>query len=219
MIDFKLSRILVPNSKIMLLGAHSDDIEIGCGGTVLKLADACPDLDVTWIVFSAIGPRYREAERSAELFLKCVKNKKIVIKKYRDGFFPYDGAMIKGYFEEIKKSVSPDLIFTHHRHDLHQDHRLISELTWNTFRNNLVLEYEIHKYDGDLRSPNIFMPLSEEYCQKKIEHIISVFKSQENKSWFGEEAFKAIMRLRSVEANSVTAYAEAFYCRKLVLGF
>lgn len=202
--------------KVLCLGAHSDDIEIGCGGTILRLIDEIPQLQVYWVVFSANGDREEEAKKSAELFLADVTEKKVVTKNFRDGFFPYNGAQIKDYFEELKSQISPDLIFTHYRNDRHQDHRLIEELTWNTFRNHLILEYEIPKYDGDLGRPNYFVRLNEEIATKKIDYLHKVFATQRGKYWFNEDLFKALMNLRGVEARSSSNYAEGFYAYKLV---
>jgi LmbE family N-acetylglucosaminyl deacetylase len=203
--------------KILLLGAHSDDIEIGCGGTILRLAQENPEVGIDWIVFSAKGDRNGEAWSSANAFLSTVKHKRIIIQEFRDGFFPYSGGEIKDYFEQMKLNISPDLIFTHYRHDLHQDHRIISDLTWNTFRNHLILEYEIPKFDGDLGSPNFFVPLDHVTCQTKIGYLLDHFKTQENKDWFTEETFSSILRLRGIESKAPDKYAEAFYCRKMVL--
>jgi LmbE family N-acetylglucosaminyl deacetylase len=202
---------------ILCLGAHSDDIEIGCGGTILRLLQETPDLCFTWIVFGAGGRRAEEARASASTFLEAVREKRIVVLNFRDGFFPYTGADIKDYFEQLKQEVSPDLIFTHYRHDLHQDHRLICDLTWNTFRDHLILEYEIPKYDGDAGSPNFFVHLDQEICQRKVNAILEHFRTQENKDWFTEETFHALLRLRGIESKAPEKYAEAFYGRKLVL--
>jgi LmbE family N-acetylglucosaminyl deacetylase len=202
--------------QVLCLGAHSDDIEIGCGGTLLKLIEMYPDLSVCWIVFGATGEREKEAIKSAENFLSSVNRKEIVIKGFKDGFFPYIGAEIKVYFEELKQEVNPDLILTHYRQDLHQDHRIISELTRNTFRNHLIWEYEIPKYDGDLGSPNLFVHLSKSICQQKIQHLMSHFRTQSNKQWFTEETFTAILRIRGIESNATEQYAEGFYCYKTV---
>jgi LmbE family N-acetylglucosaminyl deacetylase len=206
--------------KILCLGAHSDDIEIGAGGTVLQLVSTNPDLEFLWVVFSAGGSaREREARRSAALFLEGAKQQEVIVKDFRDGFFPYDGGRIKEFFEELKKRISPDLIFTHYRDDRHQDHRAICDLTWNTWRNHLILEYEIPKYDGDLGSPNWFVPLRREICNRKIKHICDVFQTQSNKAWLTEDTFQALLRLRGVECAAPRGYAEAFYCRKLVCDF
>lgn len=203
--------------KVLFLGAHSDDIEIGCGGTIIRLTEKYTNLDITWIVFGACSTRANEAQSSAEAFLGKVKNKLIVVKGFRDGFFPYIGADIKDYFEQLKGELSPDLIFTHYRHDLHQDHRLINELTCNTFRDHLILEYEIPKYDGDFGSPNVFVHLDETVSKTKIDTILDHFETQRDRRWFTAETFLATLRLRGIESNSPGKYAEAFYVRKLVL--
>ncbi|MGA9800308.1 MAG: PIG-L deacetylase family protein [Terriglobales bacterium] len=205
--------------QVLCLGAHSDDIEIGCGGTILQLLSGYSNVDVRWIVFSSNPEREREARDSAELFLKKAKRKKVIVKTFRDGFFPYDGAQIKESLEGMKKDqkLDPDLIFTHYRDDRHQDHRVISDLTWNTFRRHLILEYEIPKYDGDMGSPNWFVPLKPKVCQRKIKYICEMFKTQQVKGWLTEDTFLAIMRLRGVECQAADKYAEAFYCRKLTL--
>jgi len=203
--------------KVLCLGAHCDDIEIGCGGAILKLIENCPDIEFYWVVFSANQQRAREASESAGIFLRHAKEKKIIIKNFRDSFFPYIGLEIKEYFEQLKQEFSPDLIFTHYRNDLHQDHRLISELTWNTFRDHLILEYEIPKYDGDLGCPNFFVHLNETTCRRKIKYILDSFKTQTENQWFSEQTFLAILRLRGIESNAPDEYAEAFYCRKMVL--
>src|SRR6266851_3144891 len=199
--------------KVLCLGSHSDDVEIGCGGTILRLLSVNHNLEVVWVVFSSSKEREREAHNSAELFLEHAKQKEIIVNDFRDGFFPFEGARIKDLFEDLK-SVSPDLIFTHSRNDAHQDHRLIADLTWNTFRNHLILEYEIPKYDGDLGQPNFFVPLEEDTYQKKTRILIESFRSQGQKQWFDEQTFLAILRLRGMEANSQTRFAEAYYCRK-----
>jgi LmbE family N-acetylglucosaminyl deacetylase len=218
MLSLALDRARDAPLRVLCLGAHGDDIEIGCGGTLLRLLNEYPRLDMQWIVFGAHDQRIEEAYASAEEFLKPVGKKKIVVKDFKDGFFPYAGAAIKLYFEQLKEQVSPDIIFTHFRHDLHQDHRLLCELTWNTFRNHLILEYEIPKYDGDLGAPNFFVHLDEQICRRKIAHILRHFKSQESREWFTEDTFLSILRLRGVESRSPYKYAEAFYCRKIVWG-
>src|SRR5713101_8162569 len=187
--------------KVLCLGAHSDDIEIGCGGTILQLLSSDANVDVSWVVFSSGREREQEARASAALFLKQAKRQKVIVKKFRDGFFPYEGTKIKEFFETIKGEVNPDLVFTHYRDDRHQDHRTISDLTWNTFRRHLILEYEIPKYDGDLGSPNFFVPLTPKVCERKIKYICEMFKTQLVKGWLTEETFLAIMRLRGVECQ------------------
>lgn len=203
--------------QILCLGAHADDIEIGCGGTVLQLAESHPNARFSWVVLSAHGERRREAAESADHFLEKAGAKTVSLKDFRDGFFPYQGGEVKECFEELKTAVAPDLILTHHRGDLHQDHRLVSELTWNTFRDHLILEYEIPKYDGDLGAPNAFVSLTRDTCEKKTSHILEHYASQRGKSWFSEETFLAILRLRGIEARSQSGYAEGFYGRKLSL--
>jgi LmbE family N-acetylglucosaminyl deacetylase len=215
MIQLNLDRTAGAPHQILCLGAHSDDIEIGCGGTLLKLIDLYPDLHIHWVVMGASGAREQEASNSAFSFLEHVSNKKIIIRGFRDGFFPYHGAEIKEYFEELKFGIAPDLILTHYRDDRHQDHRLISDLTWNTFRDHLIWEYEIPKYDGDLGSPNLFVQLSEEICHKKVANLFAHFGSQTNKSWFTEDTFFSMLRIRGLESNSPSKYAEGFYCRKM----
>ena len=204
--------------RLLCLGAHCDDIEIGCGGTILKLANAGRQLEVWWIVFSSDERRKQEGLKSAEAFLEHVSKRTVTIHRLRDGFLPYVGGEIKECFEQLKIEVSPDLILTHYRQDLHQDHRLVSELTWNTFRNQLILEYEIPKFDGDFGSPNLFVPLDESICRRKIDTIFDAFISQSEKQWFCPELFSSVLRLRGMESNACSGYAEAFYCRKAVLG-
>jgi LmbE family N-acetylglucosaminyl deacetylase len=202
--------------KILCLGAHSDDIEIGCGGTILRLADEYPTCEINWIVFNAIGRRKREAEHAAQLFAGS-HLKEPLLKEFQDGFMPYVGHEVKSVFEQELKQISPDLIFTHNGNDAHQDHRLISELTWNTFRNQLILQYEIPKYDGDLGRPGFFVPLQTEICERKVGYLMDAFKSQQTKHWFQPEMFRSLMRLRGMECAATSGYAEAFYCRKLVI--
>jgi len=202
--------------KILCLGAHSDDIEIGCGGTILRFAEQYPAAEFHWVVFSANGIRATEAEKGAALF-GGAHLKKPILKNFRDGFMPFVGTEVKEIFEGLKRMVSPDLIFTHSRKDAHQDHRLLAELTWNTFRDHLILEYEIPKYDGDLGQPSVFVPLEAEICQRKIGYLMDAFQSQHVKPWFKQDTFLSLMRLRGVECNSGSGYAEAFYCHKLVL--
>jgi len=200
---------------ILCLGSHSDDIEIGCGGTILRLAEQYPECELHWVVFSAIGVRRAEAQRAADLFAGR-RLKEPILKSFQDGFMPFLGTEVKSAFEELKP-IAPDLIFTHNRRDAHQDHRLIGELTWNTFRDHMILEYEIPKYDGDMGRPNVFVPLETEQYQRKIQIIMDSFQSQRAKRWFHEETFLSLMRLRGMECNAPSGYAEAFYGHKLVL--
>jgi LmbE family N-acetylglucosaminyl deacetylase len=217
MIPLKLDRGANGALQILCLGCHSDDIEIGCGGAILRLAAEHPDCMFHWVVFSATDDRAVEAQRAAVQFVDPSRLKGPILKTFPDGFMPFVGAEIKKVFEELKQSVSPDLIFTHSRKDAHQDHRLISELTWNTFRDHLILEYEIPKYDGDMGQPSVFVPLSSEVYEKKVHLITDTFRSQRGKRWFQPETFLALMRLRGMECNASSGYAEAFYSRKLVL--
>jgi LmbE family N-acetylglucosaminyl deacetylase len=216
MLTLKLPPDSASPFKILCLGSHSDDIEIGCGGTILRLLSSNHNVEVAWVVFSSSKEREREARNSAELFLKHAKQKEIVVKDFRDGYFPFEGTKIKDFFEELKK-VSPSLVLTHSRKDAHQDHRLIAELTWNTFREHLILEYEIPKYDGDMGQPSVFVPLDTEICQTKVRYLMDAFESQRKKRWFQPETFLSLMRLRGMECNAPSGYAEAFYCRKLVV--
>jgi len=203
--------------RILCLGAHSDDIEIGCGGTILQLLKSTAKISFHWVVFSAQGARAEEAARAAEKFAGgCEKN--LVVKDFPDGFLPYCGAAVKESFEEMKSAASPDLIFTHWQGDAHQDHRLISELTWNTFRNHCILEYEVPKYDGDLGRPNLFVPLEAPLFGQKVEYLLDLFPSQRAKPWFDRQTFLGLMRIRGMESSSPSGYAEAFHCRKLLLG-
>jgi LmbE family N-acetylglucosaminyl deacetylase len=203
--------------RLLCLGAHADDIEIGCGGLILALLDRHDRVEVDWIVFSANAGRSREARRSADLFLKRARRKRIVVKRFRDGFFPYQGAKIKTEFEALKRQCRPDLVLTHYRDDRHQDHRVLSDLTWNTFRDHLVLEYEIPKFDGDLGVPNCFYPLKRDTCARKIKYLTTAFGSQRDKHWFSAETFMGLMRLRGMECRAADGYAEAFYGRKVAL--
>ena len=217
MLSLDLARIKKKGLSVLCLGAHADDIEIGCGGTILNLASRAVEPSVHWVVFSARSPRADEARKSAERFLVNVDRKTIVVKDFRDGFFPYTATAIKEYFEELKTTTSPDVVFTHYRRDLHQDHRLINDLTWNTFRDHIILEYEIVKYDGDFGSPNVFVHIDEQAAQEKVEAIYSSFVTQQRKPWFSMETFLSVLRLRGVESRSPSSYAEGFYVRKLVL--
>jgi LmbE family N-acetylglucosaminyl deacetylase len=201
---------------ILCLGAHSDDIEIGCGGTILYLAQNYPNCLFHWVVLSAEGVRAAEAQQAATWFAGAKSVRGPLLKSFRDGFFPFEGSEVKATFEELK-AMSPDLIFTHNRQDSHQDHRFVAELTWNTFRDHLILEYEVPKYDGDIGQPSVFIPLETSLYEKKVQYLMDTFKSQHGKRWFRPDTFLSLMRLRGMECNSPSGYAEAFYCRKLVL--
>ena len=203
--------------RVLFLGAHSDDIEIGCGGTILRLIRENPEIEVTWVVFSALGERGEEAKKSAQEFLRDVTHKQVTVHEFKDGYFPHRGAEIKDIFEQLKGELRPDIIFTHYRHDLHQDHRVLCELTWNTWRDHLVLEYEIPKYDGDLASPNLFVSIPDDIRTRKTDLLMRHFQTQNNKHWFTPETFNALLRIRGIESKSTSGYAEAFYIRKLVI--
>ena len=202
---------------LLALGAHSDDIEIGCGGTLLHLAERFPELDVVWVVLSATRERAQEARASAEAFLGSVASLRVIVEDFRDKYFTHEGEAMRELFEFLQTQVDPDLILTHRRGDSHQDHRFVCELTWNTFRDNLILEYEIPKYDGDLSSPNLFVPIAQEMAERKVETILRCFESQRQRRWFTDDLFMAMMRLRGMEANSPSQLAEAFTCRKSVM--
>jgi LmbE family N-acetylglucosaminyl deacetylase len=201
---------------VLALGAHCDDIEIGCGASLLRLLREHRNLRVDWVVFSSSPVREREARASAERLLEGAKATRITVLQFRNSFFPDEWAAIKGAFEALKADVQPDLVFTHHHQDLHQDHRTIAELTWNTFRDHLVLEYEISKYDPDLGSPNFFISVDETIAHRKATHVVEAFPSQSDKHWFEAETFLGLMRVRGVQSG--TRYAEAFYARKLCAG-
>jgi len=212
MLPFKLGN-RQDGLRLLCLGAHCDDIEIGCGGTILRLSEEYKNLQLKWVVFSSTPERSKEAKKSAEHFLETFSKKEVIIRNFKDGFLPYVAEEVKTFFEALKE-FQPDIVFTHYRNDLHQDHRLLSELTWNTFRDHLILEYEIPKYDGDLGHPNFFVPLEAEVVENKVQSILDYFPSQASKQWFDEETFFSLMRIRGLECASKTRYAEAFYIRK-----
>jgi LmbE family N-acetylglucosaminyl deacetylase len=202
---------------ILCFGAHSDDIEIGCGGTLLQIISRNNKLKIVWVVLSAQAERSNEAQKSAEIFV-AGSDANVIIRNYRDGYLPYCGSRIKEIFEELNSMFCPDLIFTHWQGDAHQDHRFVSELTWNTFRDHLILEYEIPKYDGDMGRPNIYVSLDKHIYQKKVDSLCDVFQTQQSKSWFDRQTFLSLMKLRGVESRSPSGYAEGFYARKAILG-
>jgi LmbE family N-acetylglucosaminyl deacetylase len=212
MLNFHLPTI----PRILCVGAHSDDIEIGCAGTLLTLLARYERAAVKWVVFSGSDIRAAEGRASAELFLEHAGERQIDVHRFRDGFFPAQFAEIKERFETLK-TFRPDLIFTHYRDDRHQDHRVLSDLAWNTFRDHTILEYEIPKYDGDFGQPNVFVPLSPEVARRKTEVLLAAFASQREKPWFDAETFLAVLRLRGMECASPTRFAEAFYGRKITI--
>jgi LmbE family N-acetylglucosaminyl deacetylase len=206
-----------PIERLLVVGAHSDDIEIGCGGSVIRLLGEYPKLQVSWMVMTAHGPRQDEAQASATALLASTASPRVALHVFRDGFLPYEGAAVKEAFEQQKLEFQPDLILTHYHRDAHQDHRLVAELTWNTFRDHLILEYEIPKYDGDFGAPNVFVPLDSGVVEEKIDHLMRSFPSQHGRRWFTPDLFRSILRLRGMECNAPSQYAEAFYGRKVLM--
>jgi LmbE family N-acetylglucosaminyl deacetylase len=215
----KAFKIAEPGERlsVLCLGAHSDDIEIGAGGTLLSWLDQGIHLDVHWCVLSGAGGREQEARASATDFLAAAAHSKIEVMNFRDGFFPEQGEQIKLWFEALKGRANPDVILTHRRDDAHQDHREVARLAWNTFRDHLVLEYEIPKWDGDLGTPNFYVPVAARLMQRKVDLLISHFGSQRSKHWFDAETFLGLARLRGMECRAGERYAEAFVSRKLSL--
>lgn len=203
--------------RLLCLGAHSDDIEIGCGATVLRLIQEQPGLQIYWLVFSARGTRAREAKQSAGEFLRGVRSRRIRTLTFRESYFPSEWPAIKDAFEQVKREFEPDLVLTQSRDDRHQDHRVLSDLTWNSFRNHLILEYEIPKYDGDLGTPNVYIPVPRELCERKAAALLRHFQSQTGRHWFTADTFWALLRLRGIECAAPSGFAEAFYGRKLWL--
>lgn len=203
--------------RLLCIGAHSDDIEIGCGATILSWLATFPAVEVTWVVLNGVAERKQEARRSAIALLRSAKHSRIVYGAFRDGFLPAQYLKVKAFFEKLKEGPEPDIVLTHFLHDRHQDHRLVAELTWNTWRNHLVFEYEIPKYEGDLAQPNGYVPVSEVMARRKVEHLERYFATQRSKGWFAAENFLALMRIRGLECRSSSGYAEAFHVRKFVL--
>jgi len=201
--------------KVLCLGAHSDDIEIGVGGTLLGWIAAGAKLDVHWCVLSARGPRQAEAMAGADAILKGAVARCVETAEFRDGYFPYEGADVKSWIEDLKSRVEPDIVFTHRGDDAHQDHREISRLTWNAFRDHTVLEYEIPKWDGDLGQPNLYIAMSEEIMERKIALLQACFGTQRSKDWFDADTFRGLARLRGMECRAPERFAEAFFARKL----
>ncbi|MDF2739782.1 MAG: hypothetical protein K0S88_1149 [Actinomycetia bacterium] len=217
MLGLSLARPDGAPPRLLAVGAHADDIEIGCGATILRLVAEHPGLSVDWLVLSGHGDRAGEAADSAAAFLAGAGATRVMVEGFRDGFFPYDGGAVKERFERLKAEVAPDLVLTHRLEDRHQDHRLVAELTWNTFRDHLILEYEIPKYEGDLGRPNLYVPVGQEHGERKVELLRKCFPSQAGRSWFSDDTFWATLRLRGIECNAPGRYAEAFQARKLVL--
>lgn len=202
---------------ILCLGAHCDDVDIGCGGALLSLLSRHPATDVTWVIFSAHGEREKELRASARRFLRSAASSRIVTRNYRDGFMPAQFKAIKEDFESLKKLPQPDVIFTHRRDDRHQDHRLVAELTWNTYRDHLILEYEVAKYEGDLTTPSAYVGLEPAEVERKIRILLGSYRSQHSKRWFTADTFRGLMRLRGIESGAVSGWAEGFHASKLLL--
>jgi LmbE family N-acetylglucosaminyl deacetylase len=206
---------LRPVNRLLCIGAHPDDIELGAGGAIMRLLEQKPDLEIRWVVLTgADTERAAEARKSAALFTAGGSNVEVEVHGFRDAYLPWEGAQVKQVFEDLKRDFIPDLVFTHHNDDRHQDHGLVSELTWNTWRDHNIFEYEILKWDGDFGRPNVFVQLPEPVARKKVEQIVDAYATQQSRSWFNRENFLAMMRLRGVESN--VEFAEAFYVRKLV---
>jgi len=216
MINALLGLDLLESPSVLCLGAHCDDIEIGCGGTLARIAEEIPHVHFDWVVFSSNPTRAEESSQAARALLKDAEFELHTF-DFRDGFLPYVGADAKAALANIAATLSPDLVLTHYANDAHQDHRLVSEITANLFRDNLILEYEVPKYDGDLGRPNVFVALDDSHVMRKVRTLTECFASQAGKHWFSEETFRAILRLRGIEAGRDCNYAEAFYCRKLRL--
>jgi LmbE family N-acetylglucosaminyl deacetylase len=203
--------------RLLCLGAHSDDLEIGCAGTVMTWLESSRPIHVTWVVLTGGPERSREARRSAKALLRRAAAVDLVCGEFRDGFLPAQYEQVKAFLEAVKVRAAPDIVFTHRLEDRHQDHRLVGELTWNTWRDHLVIEYEIAKYEGDLGQPNLFLPMSAAIARRKSAHLERHFGSQRSKDWFSQESFMALAKLRGIECRSPSGYAEAFHARKLTL--
>jgi LmbE family N-acetylglucosaminyl deacetylase len=211
-----LSLLPADSARLLVLGAHADDIEIGCGGTLLRLAAERPSLEVAWVVFCSNAVRGAEARASAAAFLAGFARSRVVVFEHRDGYLPFTPVPVKDQFEKLKGEFKPDLVLTHYREDRHQDHRFVSDLTWNTWRDHLILEYEIPKYDGDFGSPNFFVRLEQGTLERKIALLHEHYRSQAGKPWFTPDLFRAVPRIRGMECQAPEGLAEAFYCRKAV---
>lgn len=203
--------------RLLVTGAHADDIEIGCGASLVRLLREHPSCHVDWLVATACGERAAEARASADAYLSHVSSSRVHIWDFRDGFLPYEGGRLKDRFEEFKTGIAPDLVLTHYRDDRHQDHRLVSDFVWNTFRDAIVLEYEIPKWDGDLGQPNLYVDVQEQDAREKVERLNTHYASQRSRDWWDDETFFSMMRMRGIECRSASRFAEAFYARKVLL--
>lgn len=203
--------------RVLCIGAHSDDIEIGCAGTLLRWTREYPRIEIIWVVLSALGARAGEARRSARALLRRASTLELVLGDFADSRLPADFARAKSFFDDLRRRIDPDVILTHRLEDRHQDHRLIAELTWQTWRDHVIFEYEIPKYEGDLGQPNVFVPIDRAIADRKIRHLLAHFGSQRSKDWFNEGTFRGLMQLRGIESRAASGFAEAFTVRKAVL--
>ena len=215
--NFLLNRDNFQELSILCIGAHCDDIEIGCSGTLLSFLQSAPDTTINWVVCSSTAERKQETELAARRLGIGKRQIRLHFLDFRDGYLPWSGAEVKDALRRVTSPMTPNLVFTHYGEDLHQDHRLISELTWNLFRDHLILEYEVPKYDGDLGRPNMFMPLDSDIADEKIRLLLESYPSQSGKHWFSDETFRALLRIRGIESGRNNRYAEAFYSRKTCL--
>jgi len=218
MFSLDFDSLAARTSSVLLLGAHCDDIEIGCGATVLRLLEVNPQVDLTWVVLSSDAARAVEAKESAAAFLASAEHADVRVERFRERYFPFVGTELKEYFDALGHELDPGIVFAHRAEDMHQDHRLVCELARHTFRNSLILEYEIPKFEGDLGQPNFFVHADEGLCEQKIGYVTKFFPSQRDKHWFTEDTFWSLMRIRGIESKSPSGHAEAFHCRKLVVG-
>jgi len=202
--------------RILCLGAHCDDIDIGCGGALLALTRNYKVASVAWVAVASTPERERELRKSASRFLRAAQERQVIAWTFRDAFFPAQFHDIKESFETLKE-FKPDVVFTHQRSEWHQDHRLVNELTWNTFRSHLILEYEIPKYEGGLTTPNVYVPLTAADVERKIKILLDSYPSQRRKAWFTADTFRALARLRGVESGGPTGWAEGFHVSKLLM--
>ncbi|HKR37548.1 MAG TPA: PIG-L deacetylase family protein [Steroidobacteraceae bacterium] len=217
MLELQLSSTPRRPLRVLCLGAHCDDIDIGCGGTLLKLLSAPRPVEVVWVSFSAPAQRAHELQASARRFLRNASEWRVITHQFRDTYFPAQYADIKAAFEPLKQLPSPDVVFTHHRADRHQDHRIVAELTWNAFRGHLVLQYEVPKYEGGLDTPNAYVALERRQVEAKIKALHASYASQRSKRWFDADVFRGLMRLRGVEAGCESGWAEGFHAEKICI--
>jgi LmbE family N-acetylglucosaminyl deacetylase len=204
---------LAAGSTVLCIGAHCDDIEIGCGATLRRIARDNPACRIVWAIFAGNETREHESRAAAQALLG-EQRAQLQFMKFRESHFPSQFDAVKAAMESLK-GLQPSVVFTHYLHDRHQDHKLLAELTWNTFRNHLVLEYEIPKFEGDLGAPNVFFEASHEDTEHKINMLMSCFASQLSRSWFTPDTFRALLRIRGIECVAGSGYAEAFHGRKL----